>query len=140
MTSGGRAALCAEPGQRLDFAADLFLGGAQVVESLKAEPELRAILEEVAAPQRRVGCDGALPFQDCRDPVCRYAQMPAEFGCTHLKRIDLLGEVLTWMNPAESRVPRSSLVVNNVHVDRPRGFVGPATAPVLLTVGENSGA
>jgi hypothetical protein len=87
-----------ERGQPLDRLPGAVFRDTEVVETLQVEPELRARTEEVAQTQRRIARDGALAIENRRHAVRGNFELTRELRGAHVERLQLLGELITWMN------------------------------------------
>ena len=89
-----------QPRKTTDDRACLLLGQAEFIQLLEVQPELGTGPEKVSESQGAVPADGSLAIQYPGNPVSRHFELPSEFGRTHGKLPELLGEMFSWVNRA----------------------------------------
>jgi hypothetical protein len=91
-----------QPGQRSDGLPGFLFRASQVVEALQVEPELRACAEKMAEAQSGIAGDRACAIQDLRHAIGWHAYSSRQLRRAHIENLQFLGQVLTWMDCAES--------------------------------------
>lgn len=143
---------------RGDIVSDLFavfgFGKAQLIRFLEIHPELRRRAEPAPKAEGGIGGDPAPPTNDLCNPVGWDAQILGQFRGRHVKELELIGDVLTWVNgwschsvlsvpeiessPAvldrEPLVQWLAMVIHDLNVEWPRLLLGPFEADAPLHV------
>lgn len=93
------------------LAPSLFLGDADFISALQAEPELRFSAEPVPKAPGGVAGNGALARDDLADPVRRHVDLPRKLVWRNIQFVQFVLEDFAGMNGSHEHVDLLSSVI-----------------------------